>query len=115
MFFRPISSRHDALEHLAFGLDRLQLLAAPACEQRAAGPFASSMRLAQLEGVVVGDDDLGPVDVAQHVGRDQLAVAVVAVGVVRQQHAQPVLDGDAGRDDQEAARELACCWDGARR
>ena len=35
----------------------------------------------------------------------QLAAAVVAVRVVRLQHAQPVLDRDAGRDDEEAARE----------
>ena len=41
----------------------------------------------------------------QHVGRDQFAVAVIAVGVVGLQDAQPVLDGDAGRDDQEAAAE----------
>ncbi len=43
-------------------------------------PFDSSMRLAQLEGVVVGDDDLGAVDVVEHVARNELAARVVAVG-----------------------------------
>ena len=33
--------------------------------------------------------------------RHDVALAVVVVRVVRQQHAQPVADGDAGRDDQE--------------
>ncbi len=59
--------------------------------------------------MVVGDDDLGAAEVGEHVGRHQLAVRVVAVGVARQQDAQAVLDGDAGRDDQEAAARSACC------
>ena len=37
---------------------------------------------------------------------------VVAVRVVRLQDAQPVLDRDAGRDDQKAAGEAACCSGG---
>ena len=61
--------------------------------------------LAQLEGVVVGDDDLGPVDVVEHVAGHQLAARVVAVRVVRLEHAQAVLDREPGRDDEEAARE----------
>ena len=45
-----------------------------------------------LEGVVIGDDDLGPAHVALHVGGQQFAVfVVVAVGVIRLQHAQTVL------------------------
>ena len=95
---------HHALEHLAFGFQRVQFLAA-ALEQRAAalGEFDA---LAQLEGVVVGDDDLGPVHVVEHVAGNQFAVCVVAVGVVRLENAQAVLDGQPGRDDQKAAREL---------
>ena len=65
---------HDALDHLAFGLQRVQLLAGRPCEQRAAA-LGQLDPLAQLEGVVVGDDDLGPVHVVQHVARDELAVA----------------------------------------
>ena len=45
-------------------------------------------------------------DVVEHVARDQLAAGVVAVRVVRLQDAQAVLDGEAGRDDQEAAGEV---------
>ena len=52
---------------------------------------------------------LALLDVAEHVGRDELAAAVVAVRVVRLEHAQAVPDGDAGRDDEKAAREASCC------
>ena len=37
--------------------------------------------------------------------RSRMLVVVVRVG--RQQHAQPVADGDAGRDDQEGVGEAA--------
>ncbi len=94
---------HAAVQHLAFGLDRVR--------RRRRGPAGGSGRPSRLrglppaEGVVVGDDDLGAGDVGQHVHRHQLAVLVVAVGVVGLQDAQAVLDGDAGRHDQEAAAE----------
>ena len=71
-----------------------------------ASAFGELDALAQLEGVVVGDDDLGPVDVVEHVARDQLAAGVVAVGIVRLEDAQAVLDRQAGRDDEKAAREV---------
>ena len=50
--------RHHALEHLTFGFQRLQFLAAAPLQQAAAttGDFQS---LTQAEGVVVGDDDDG--------------------------------------------------------
>ena len=92
-----------ALQHLAFGLDRRDRLAAPLQER--ASDLGQLHRLALLEGVIVGDDDLGLADVRQHVGGQNLARAVVAVGIVRQQDAQPVADRDARRDDQEAAAE----------
>ena len=56
--------------------------------------------------MVVGDDDLRPVDVVEHVVRHELAAAVVAVRVVRLQDAQAVLDREARRDDEEAAGEV---------
>ena len=62
--------------------------------------------LAQFEGVVVGDDDLGAFDIVEHVAGNQFAAGVVAVGIVRLEHAQPVLDRQAGRDDQETAGEV---------
>ena len=45
------------------------------------------------------------VQVGQHIGGNQLAAAVVAVRVVGLQHPQAVLDGNAGRDHQKAARK----------
>ena len=50
---------HDALEHLAFGLQRVAARRPAALEQRAAA-LRQLHPLAQLEGVVVGDDDLAP-------------------------------------------------------
>ena len=61
--------------------------------------------LAQQEGVEVGDDDLGLAQLLQLVGRHDVALAVVVLRVVGQQHAQPVADRDAGRDDQEGVGE----------
>jgi hypothetical protein len=59
------------------------------------------------EGVIVGDDDFGPLDVTEHVYRNEFAVAVITVGIIGQKHTQSILDGDAGRDDEESASELA--------
>ena len=71
--------------------------------------------LAELEGVVVGDDDLGPVHVVEHVAGNEFAAGVVAVGIVGLENAQAVFDREAGRADQKAAREMSCCRVGARR
>ena len=59
---------HDPLEHLAFGFQRVAAPRPCALEQRAAA-LGELDALAQLEGVVVGDDDLGPVHVVEHVAR----------------------------------------------
>ena len=58
---------------------------------------------------------LARVDVGEHVGRDQFAALVIAVGIVGLENAQTVLDGQAGRDDQETARELLAVRADARR
>ena len=63
---------HHPLEHLAFGFERVQFFAAP-LEQGAAAAGKLDA-LAKLEGVVVGDDDLGAVDVVEHVAGNQFAV-----------------------------------------
>jgi hypothetical protein len=73
-----------------------------ALEQRATG-LADLQRLARLESVIIGDDDLGAIDIRQHVHRDQFAAAVVAVRVVGLKDTQPVLDGDSRGDNQESA------------
>ena len=57
--------------------------------------------------MVVGDNDLGLVQLGEHVAWNQLTALVVAVRVVGLQHAQTVLDGDAGCDHQEATGESA--------
>ena len=67
---------------LALGQDRLREL-------------AGVDLLAQLEGVEVGDDDLGLAELFEQVGGHDVALAVVVLRVVRQQHAQPVADRDA--------------------
>ena len=94
---------HHALQHLAVGLAGRDRRSAPLQERPPPGRQLEG--LAALEGVVVRDDDAGLLEVAEHVGGHQLAARVVAVGVVRLQHAQPPSDGHAGGDDEEAARE----------
>ena len=95
--------RHHPLEHLARGLAGRDVRA-PTLEEGAAS-LREGEGLAAHEGVVVGDDDLRAVEIAEHVGRHQLAAAVVAVGVVRLEHPQAVADGEARGDHQESARE----------
>ena len=94
---------HDALQYLPLALQRVQLRAAAL--QQGASAARDVLGLARHEGVVVGDDDGGAVQVAEHVARHQLAALVVAVRVVGLQHAQAVADGQAGGHHQEAARE----------
>ena len=95
--------RHHPLEHLARGLAGRDVRTS-ALEEGAAS-LRDGEGLALHEGVVVGDDDLGAVEVAEHVGRHQLAALVVAVRVVRLEHPQAVADGEARGDHQESARE----------
>ncbi len=100
----PHQLGHDALEHLPLGLERLQILTHPALEQRP--PTLRQLQpLPALEGVVVGDDDLGAVHVVQHVAGYQLAARVVAVRVAGVEDAKTVLDRDPRGDDEEAAGE----------
>ena len=101
--FHAHEFRHDALEHLPFGFLGGEGFA-PALEQ-AAAVAGRVQTFSQLEGVEVGDDDLGSLEVVQHAFGDEFPVLVVAVGVVGLQHSQAILDGDAGGDDQEAAGE----------
>ena len=100
---------HDALEHLAFGLQRVEFLAAAPLKQRAAarGKFDA---LAQLEGVVVGDDDLGPVHVVEHVAGNEFAAGVVAVGSFGWRTRRRSLIVKPGVHDEKAAREMLAAW-----
>ena len=76
-----------------------------AAGQDALGQLAGRDLLAQQEGVEVGDHDLGAVEPFHQLGRHHVELAVVVVGVVGQQHAQAVADGDARRDDEERVAE----------
>ena len=98
---QPHQVAAGAAQHLAFGFDGLQFRTM-ALQQRP--PCLRHLHVfAPAEGVVVGDDDLRPLDVAEHIVRHEFAIAVIAVRIVRQEHLQPVLDRDAGRDDQKGA------------
>ena len=101
----PHEVGHDPLEHLPLGLLRLEIRAAAAFEQ-AARPRRHLHPLPEHEGVVVGDHDLGPLHVFEHVAGNKLAGAVVVVGIVGEEDAEPVLDRQARRDDEKAAGEV---------
>ena len=94
---------HHSLKHLPFGFQSFDFLATP-LKKRSAG-FAERHALSQLECVIVGDDDFGFLQIWQHVARNQLAAAVVAVGIVGKQHTQAVSDGDARSDHQKTLGE----------
>ena len=96
---------HHPPQHLALGFPGVGR-GATALEERPAS-LRDLDALPAPEDVVVGDDDLRPVQVGQQVVRHEVAAAVVAVRVVRLQHPQPVPDGEAGGDDQESPREPA--------
>ncbi len=59
--------------------------------------------------MVVGDNDLGPVHVVEHVAGNELTAGVVAVGVVGLEDTQPIFDRQAGGTDQKATREMLAC------
>jgi hypothetical protein len=84
---------HDPLQHLPFGFERIERLAA-ALQQRSAA-LRQLHALAELEGVIVGNDNLRPLQVAQHIAGHELAALIVAIGIVGLEHAQPVADGES--------------------
>ncbi len=94
----------DALDHLAFGFEGVQGVAAAL--QEGAGALGEFEAVAELEGVIVGDDDLGAGDVGEEIGRDESAGGIeVAVRLIGMEYLEAVLDGEAGGDDEEAAGE----------
>ena len=114
--FEAHEFRHDALDHLAFGFFGFEIFAVAAFEE-SAGAFGYVQPFARFEGVVIRDDDPGFTDLRKHVPRDEFAGFVITVGVVRLQDAEAVFNGEAGGDDEEAARKLrtagaACGIDG---
>ena len=73
--------------------------------RRARPPFATSIVSRCLKAWKLVMTIFARSRVAQHVAREELAAAVVAVRVIGLEHAEAILDGDAGRDDQEAPGE----------
>ena len=57
---------------------------------------------ATAESMIISNDNLGLCHLGQHILRHQTAGCVVALRITRVQHAEPVTDRDAGRNDQEA-------------
>jgi hypothetical protein len=91
-------------EHLPVRLARFDRLRVVAGQKRAPDPRQRNS-LTMLEGVVVGNDDCGLSHIAQHIAGQQLARPVIALGVLGVEYLKPILDRDAGSDDQEGARE----------
>ena len=104
----PIRLGHHPLEHLPFGFEGVERFS-PALKQGASA-LGKLHPLAQLEGVVIGDDDLGPFEVAKHIARNQFTALIVAVRIVGLKDAQAVTDRQAGRHDQKSAGELFAVW-----
>ena len=102
MFFLGAQLAASAAHHLIGSFGKRACL--PIGENRLCD-LSGGDDFSQLEGVVVGDEDFGPPELLLQLGRYNVTLAVVVVRVVRQQHAQPVTDGDAGRDDQEGVGE----------
>jgi hypothetical protein len=101
--------RADARQHLPFRLFRLRLR--PAALQYSSGKFRQRQGLAQLEGVVVGDDDARRPNGADHVVRHKAAALVIILRIARQQHAKAVADRDAGADDEKGVRIIPPAMD----
>ena len=94
---------HHALEHLAFGFERVQFFAA-SFQQRSSA-LGELHALAKFERVIIRDDDLRAVDVFEHVGRYELTRLIVAIRIVGLENPQPVLDRKTRRHDEKSARE----------
>jgi len=100
---------HHALDHLAFGFERVELLADATLEQLPT-PFGEFEFFAAFERVEIGDDDLCACDIIEHIVGDDFSRFVVAVRIVGLQHAKSIADRQAWGDDQEPARVGFACW-----
>jgi hypothetical protein len=93
----------DTANHLIGGLGKGIRVAAG--EDRL-GELRRLNLLAQAECVEVRDQNLGLAEPFEEMAGQDIPLAVVVVRVVRQKHAQPVADRDAGSDDEEGVGEL---------
>jgi hypothetical protein len=92
---------HDALDHLAVVFARFQRFARSPFDQ---GPASRRdlQSFAQHERMKIRDDDFRPLDIIQHIGRDEFAVFVIVLGIVREQNTQAIFNGEARSADQES-------------
>ncbi len=86
------------LQHLSVGFRRFERLGIIPLKE-AARYLGKGQRLAMLKGMVVGDHDLRAPDVGQHLRRHDLARLIIVVRLARLEHAESILDRDAGCDD----------------
>ena len=103
--FHAHEVRHDPLDHLTFGFQRLDVLSRAAF-QKETSTFGNFDSFAELEGMVVGDDNLRLADVIEHIVWDKLTAGVVAIRVIGLKNTETILNGEAWSDDEEAASEL---------
>ena len=103
VLLRADASQHPT-HHLALGL--LEALEVPV---RSGQHLLRGGRCAELvasqEGVEVRDHHSGRLKTLKEIVREEVALLVVVVRGVRLEDAQPITDGDAGRDDQECVAE----------
>jgi hypothetical protein len=92
----------DPADHLTLGFGEGRFLALLQDRFR---ELAGRDLFAAKKGVVVGDQDPGFAHRVPQVGRDDLQSLVVVLRVAGEQDAQPVLDRDAWRDDEERVGE----------
>ena len=60
--------------------------------------------------MVVRNNNLGALDVVEHVGWDQLPAGIVAVGVVGLENTETILDSETWRNNQKAAGKMRAAW-----
>ena len=60
--------------------------------------------------MIVCDNDFGSFDIANHIVGNKFTALVVAIGIIRLQHAKPVANGYARGDNQEASSEFFALW-----
>jgi hypothetical protein len=94
-------------DHLIVGLLELVGLVGVAGEELlgVGGDALELLGVPELEGVVVRDGDLGLLEGAPEIVRDEVALAVVVLVVAGVEHAQAIADGDARGDDEEPLGE----------
>ena len=101
---------------MAFRLLRLNLFPGSSRKKlpSALGKFYA---VAHFEGVVIGDDDLGPIHIVEHVIGHQLTVFVITGRVIGLQHTETIFNRQAGATNEKSPREqftprAAHCIDG---